>query len=133
MKSSALLPLLFATATGAMTGGSVEEKFRGTWVPATAACNSPLKIVIEANRVSFVNGVQRADYTKLDQCFTCVAGGMSTARQPVWLTTDAMGDSPFIVTLDGTKKTPAVAVDFSNDKKLGARFPLGAATLKRCP
>ena len=116
----------------AMTGGSVEAKFRGTWVPAKAACTSPLKVVIEANRVAFVNGAQRADYAKLEQCFTCAAGGM-TDKQPVWLTTDAMGDSPFIVSLDGTRKQPSVSVDFSNDKKLGARFPLGTEALKRCP
>jgi hypothetical protein len=30
----------------AMTGGSVEAKFRGTWVPASAACASPLKLMI---------------------------------------------------------------------------------------
>lgn len=117
----------------AMTGGSVEAKFRGTWVPGAAACNSPLKLVIDANQVAFVNGAQRAEYKKLEQCFTCVAGGMTTKPQPVWLTTDAMGDSPFTITLDGTRKAASVAVDFSNDKKLGARFPFGAAALKKCP
>jgi hypothetical protein len=34
----------------AMTGGSVEAKFRGTSVPASAACTSPLKLVIEATK-----------------------------------------------------------------------------------
>ncbi len=116
----------------AMTGGSVDAKFRGDWVPAQASCASPLRLMIGANVVSFVNGAQRADFSKLEQCFTCVAGGMSTKPQPVWLTTDAMGDSPFIVTLDGTGRKPAVSVDFSNDKRLGARFPLGAAWLKKC-
>jgi hypothetical protein len=127
------LSVLACGTAQAMTGGSVEARFRGEWVPAKAACGSPVKLVIGANLVSFINGDQRADFSKLDQCFTCVAGGMSTAPQPVWLTTDAMGDSPFTITLDGTRKTVVVAVDFSNDKKLGARFPLGTAALRKCP
>lgn len=45
----------------------------------------------------------------------------------------ALGDSPFTITLDGTRKVPAVAVAFSNHRKLGARFPLGTAALKKCP
>lgn len=132
-RSTLFALLLSGGAAQAMTGGSVDTKFRGDWVPAKAACNSPLRLTIGANLVAFVNGGQRAEYRKLEQCFTCAAGGMSSAPQPVWLTTDAMGDSPFIVMLDGTKKAPLVALDFSNDKKLGARFPFGAAALKKCP
>lgn len=119
-------------AAQAMTGESVEAKFRGTWAPAKAGCASTVKLVIEANQVSFVNGTQRADFKKLEQCFTCAAGGM-VEKQPTLLTTDAMGDSPFTVTMDGTRKQPVVSVDFSNDKKFGARFPLGTAALKQCP
>jgi hypothetical protein len=48
------------------------------------------------------------------------------------LSTDAMGDSPFMITLDGSGKAPRTSVDFSNDSKLGARFPLGTAALKKC-
>jgi hypothetical protein len=132
-QTTLVVGLLACGGVFAMTGGSVEARFRGDWVPAQAACNSPLKLVIGANLVAFVNGSQRAEYRKLEQCFTCAAGGMTTAPQPVWLTTDAMGDSPFIVMLDGTRKAVAVAVDFSNDRKLGARFPLGTAALKSCP
>jgi hypothetical protein len=56
--------ILTMTALGsvtahAMTGGSVDAKFRGTWVPASAACTSPLQLVIEANKVTFVHGAQR--------------------------------------------------------------------------
>ena len=69
--------ILTMTALGsvtahAMTGGSVDAKFRGTWVPASAACTSPLQLVIEANKVTFVHGAQRAEYRQLEQCFTCM-------------------------------------------------------------
>jgi hypothetical protein len=94
---------------------------------AKASCNSPLKVVIEANTVTFVNGAQRAVYPKLEQCFTC----MGRDANIVLLSTDAMGDSPFMIHLDTTKKQP-VLVDFSNDKKLGARFPFGSGALKKC-
>jgi hypothetical protein len=116
----------------AMTGDSVDAKFRGDWVPAQAACNSPLKLVIDANVVTFVNGAQRAEYRKLEQCFSC-AGGAREVDPPTMLSTDAMGDSPWMIYLDRKKKTASLTIDFSNDKKLGARFPLGTAALKRCP
>lgn len=125
--------LLLAGEAGAMTGGSVDARFLGTWSAARGNCASSPKVVIEANRVSFVNGTQRAEFTKLEQCFSCAAGGMTTEPQPVWLTTDAMGDSPFTIVLDATRRTPKVSVDFSNDKRMAARFPLGNAALKKCP
>ena len=49
------------------------------------------------------------------------------------LSTDAMGDSPFMITLDENKKRMSMTVDFSNDKKLAARFPFGTKALKECP
>ena len=56
-----------------MTGGSVAAQFRGEWVPAKAACTSPLRLIIEPNTVTFVKGEDRAEYRKLEQCFTCMA------------------------------------------------------------
>jgi hypothetical protein len=56
------------------------------------------------------------------------------AEDVILLSTDAMGDSPFMITMDGRRKAkPTLSVDFSNDKKLGARFPLGTAALKKRP
>ena len=129
--STLLVATVLAGITAhAMTGGSVEAKFRGTWVPASAACTSPLKLVIEANRVTFVNGAQRAEYRQLEQCFTCMGRDVDNVTL---LSTDAMGDSPFLIYLDASKKQAAVRTDFSNDKKLGGRFPFGPAALKPCP
>jgi hypothetical protein len=121
---------LAGVAAQAMTGGSVYAKFRGTWVPASAACTSPLKLVIEANKITFVNGAQRAEYSRLEQCFTCMGRDVDNVTM---LSTDAMGDSPFMLYLDASKKKATVRTDFSNDKKLGARFPFGTAALKQCP
>ena len=98
------LVALSALACGtvlAMTGDSVAVPFRGTWVPAKATCDSPLKLVIDANVVTFVNGTQRAEFRKLEQCFTCMGRDV---KDMTLLSTDAMGDSPFMITLDGTKK-----------------------------
>ncbi|MGE3539820.1 MAG: hypothetical protein AB7N91_20605 [Candidatus Tectimicrobiota bacterium] len=113
----------------AMTGGSVDVKFRGTWVPAAAACTSPLKLVIEANKVTFVHGAQRAEYNRLAQCFTCMGRDV---EHVTLLSTEAMGDSPFMLYLDASKKQASVRTDFSNDKQLGGRFPFGTAALKPC-
>lgn len=134
MKSMIVSCIAVATLGGAtahaMTGDSVAEAFRGEWVPASAACTSPLKLVIGANVVTFVSGAQREEYKKLEQCFTCMGHDVENVTL---LSTDAMGDSPFMIYLDASEAKPAVRVDLSNDKKLGARFPLGTAGLKKCP
>ena len=49
----------------------------------------------------------------------------------VWLSTDKMGDSPWIFHLD-KKKKQIISSDFSNDKKLAARFSFGNGALKKC-
>jgi hypothetical protein len=123
----AALALLASSSALALTGGSVDPALRGVWVPAKAACGSALKLVVEPNKVTFFNGTQQQAYTKLDQCFSCAGHDVQNV---VWLSTDAMGDSPFIIHFD-TRKRVATEVDFSNDKKLAARFPL-KAPLKRC-
>jgi hypothetical protein len=112
-----------------MTGGSVVVAFRGQWVPAKADCASPLKLIIEPTKVTFVNGSDRAEFNKLEQCFTCMGRDVENITM---LTTDAMGDSPFTIYLDGSKRKAAVQVDFSNDKELRRRFPFGAGALKKC-
>ena len=122
------LGMIAAGTSFAITGGSVDAGVRGTWVPAKAACTSTLKVVVEANKVTFVNGAQQQAYTKLDQCVSCAGRDVQNV---IWLSTDAMGDSPFIIHFDTAKKV-ATHVDFSNDKKLAARFPLGTGPLKRC-
>lgn len=125
------LAALACSAAHALTGGSVDAAFRGDWVPAKAACNSPLKLVIDANVVTFVNGAQRAEYRKLEQCFSCMGHDV---QNMTLLSTDAMGDSPFMITLDGRRKAkPGVSVDVGKPEQLGARFPLGNAPLKKCP
>ena len=112
-----------------MTGGSVASEFRGEWVPAKARCTSPLRLIIGPNMVTFVKGADREEFPKLEQCFTCMGHDVEDITL---LSTDAMGDSPFMIYLDGSKKKAAVTVEFGNDKKLGARFPFGAAALKKC-
>jgi hypothetical protein len=127
--SSLAIAVLAIPASQTMTGGSVAVEFRGEWVPAKAACTSPLRLIIEPTTVTFVKGPDRAEYRKLNQCFSCMGRDVQNIT---WLTTDAMGDSPFIIILDGSKKKAAVSVDFSNDKKLGSRFPFGTGTLRKC-
>ena len=121
---------LAAIPCAAITGGSVHAGFLGAWVPLTAACTSPLKLVIDAGSVSFVNAGRRADFRKLEQCFSCAGHDVQGITM---LSTDAMGDSPFMITLDESKKgRKAMTVDLSNDQKLATRFPFGTAGLKKC-
>lgn len=123
-----VLAALTFGASQTMTGEHVATEFRGEWVPARAACTSPLKLVIEPNVVTFVKGADRAEYRKLEQCFTCAGHDVENVTL---LSTDAMGDSPFTIYLDGSKKKASLSVLY-NDKKLGRRFPFGTAALKKC-
>jgi hypothetical protein len=124
-----IVVLLGAARALAMTGDHVQAQFRGTWVPGSAACTSPLKVEIEANKVSFVNGAQRAEFVRLEQCFSCMGQGVEDV---VLLTTDKMGDSPWQLTLDGRKKGKALVTADFRDTRWGVRFPLGTRALKRC-
>jgi hypothetical protein len=125
------LSLLAYGSTLAMTGDSIAEPFRGSWVPAKASCESPLRLVVDAQAVAFVNGTQRAEFRKLEQCFSCMGRDV---QDMTLLSTEAMGDSPFTITLDGRKKgKPALSADLGNDRKLAARFPLHNVPLKKCP
>jgi len=132
IKAAAFIFTFAALAFGTrqeMTGGSVAAEFRGEWAPAKAGCASTLRLKIDSNAVTFVKGADRAEYRKLDQCFSCAGHDVENVTL---LTTDAQGDSPFTIYLDGSKKRPAVQVYFDNDKKLGARFPFGKASLRKC-
>jgi hypothetical protein len=131
VKNTLLVAFALAAACAqAMTGDNVAAPFRGTWVPANAACTSPLKVEVDANAVTFINGNERQAYRKLEQCFSCMG---QSVQDVTLLTTDQMGDSPWQLYLDSSKKTPAVSADLSGDKKLAARFPFrGGAPLKKC-
>ena len=56
------------TLGNAMAMENVAPEFQGTWVPAKTACSSPLKLTVEPQTVTFVNGTQRQVFNKLDQC-----------------------------------------------------------------
>lgn len=110
--------------------GIVDAGFRGEWIPQKAICAvSPLRLKIDASGVTFANGEDRAEYRKLDQCLSCMGHDVQNITM---LTTDAQGDSPFTIYLDGSKKINSIQVDFGNDKALGRRFPFGTASLKKC-
>lgn len=80
--------------------------------------------------MAFVNGTQRAEFAKREHCFSCM--GVEVENVTL-LSTEAMGEAPFMITLDGRKASkPLVSVDMSNDKEFGARFPLGSAAVKKC-
>src|SRR5215216_7194807 len=119
--SSLATAALASPPSQTMTGGSVAAEFRGEWVPAKADCTSPLKLIIEPTTVTFVKGSDRAEYRKLDQCFTCMGHDV---KDITLLSTDAMGDSPFMIYLDGSKKRAAVTIDFSMIKNLAPAFRL---------
>ena len=124
----ALSAVVFAQPQS-MTDGEVASAFRGEWVPTKARCTSSLRLIIEPNIVTFVKGTDQAEFKKLEQCFSCMGHDVTDITL---LSTDAMGDSPFMIYLDGTKKKPGVTVEFPNDKKLGARFPFDKGALKKC-
>lgn len=96
------------------------------WVPASAARTSPLQLMIEAKRVTCVNGAQRAESRQLEQC--CTGMGRDVTHGTI-----AMGDSPCMIALDASQQQATVGIDGSSDTQLRAHCPFGTAALKHCP
>jgi hypothetical protein len=123
-------------------------EFQGDWVPATADCESDVRLLVTATRMTLVNGADASSYgnvTIAPAYFGPDYRGISVASMPA-----SGGDvPPFTVLFNaGEEKgvtrleiyreskarraTPQVEAVEAVAKKLSERFPLDAVPLKKC-
>ncbi|RPI46598.1 MAG: hypothetical protein EHM59_07025 [Betaproteobacteria bacterium] len=146
----AVLLLSFATqAAFAAAARQVPAEFQGTWVPSTAACDSPLRVQVAADRLTLTNGKD-----------SHVLGGLEMAGPGYFppdyrgisavLFTEFSGHQPVIATFNPDEKKGAARLEMARvvaragnpqlkaynshiaKLNLAKRFPLDKVLLKKC-
>jgi hypothetical protein len=148
------IPLLVALSVAASTSGAaalsaVPAEFQGTWVPSKATCESPVRVLVAADRLTLANGTDSE-----------ALGGIEMAGPGYWgrdyrgimavLITEFSGHQPVIAMFNYGEKKGAAQVEFSpvmpgtataqlkaynahiSKLNLAKRFPLNKVLLKKC-
>ncbi len=133
----------------AFAAGSVPAAFQGTWVSAKAACDSPVRLRITADRLTLANGT---DSESLGGIEIAGPGYFPPGYNGIMavLLTEFSGEQPAMVTFNVGEKKGAALLEFSpvipgkatpqsakynariSKLNLAARFPMAKVTLKRC-
>jgi len=156
MKTRRVLATLCAAvglATGAClaaAAGVVPAEFQGAWVPIKAACDSPLRVLVGADRLTLRNGHDSEPFTGVEMAGSGYFPPGYTGIMAV-LITEFSGDQPVTATFNLREKRGVAQVEFApalpgkgNAQQarynahvarldLAHRFPLHQAPLKRCP
>jgi hypothetical protein len=140
----------FATPLATAQSGPVPAEWQGTWVPVKAACESPVRVVITADRLSLMNGNDKQ-----------AIGGIEMAGPAYWgpdyqgieavLITEFDGQQPVTATFNVGEKKGIAQVAFAavqpgeagnallaaynkriKELNLAKRFPLDLVPLKKC-
>lgn len=125
-------------------------EFQGTWVPKQASCESPLRMVVAADRVTLTNGKDSQSLGGIDMAGPGFFPPNYRGIQAV-LFTEFSGHQPVIVTFNAGEKKGAALAEYSpvqpapkptaqlkaynahiSKLNLAKRFPLDKAPLKKC-
>jgi hypothetical protein len=150
-RSGALLAaaiLLAAGAGNAAAEDKVPADQQGDWVPAKAACQSPLRFRVAETRMTLINGKDSESYGDIGITHTFFGPdyqGISFVAIPEF----NRGDTAFTVYFNADEKKGMTKLSIlvgqeapGNDsynaivraaKKLNQRFPLDNVLLKKCP
>jgi hypothetical protein len=134
----------------AAQGGPVPGEWQGTWVSVEAACDSPVRVVVTADRLTLVNGNDRQ-----------ALGGIEMAGPGYWgpdyqgieavLITEFDGQQPLTAVFNVGEKKGVAQMSFApvqggasgnsllpaynkriTELNLARRFPLHEVPLKKC-
>ncbi len=140
----------FATPLARAQSGPVPVEWQGTWVPIKAACESPVRVVITADRLTLMNGNDKQ-----------AIGGIEMAGPAYWgpdyrgieavLITEFDGQQPVTAVFNAGEKKGIAQVSFApvqpgaggnallsaynkriTELNLAKRFPLHEVSLKKC-
>jgi hypothetical protein len=128
---------------------AVPAGFRGTWVPSKAACESPVRVLVAADRLTLVNGNDSQDLRGIEMAgpgyFPPDYRGIMAV-----LITEFSGHQPVTVLFNLSEKKGVAQADFSpvqpgatnpqgkqynayiSKLNLARRFPLDKVLLKKC-
>jgi hypothetical protein len=129
---------------------AVPAQHRGSWVPAQATCESPVRVVVGADRLTLQNG---SDKEALGGIEMAGPGYFAPGYRGIMavLLTEFSGEQPAMVTFNPREKKGAAQVDFAppipgngtaqssaynariSKLNLGKRFPIDKVLLKKCP
>jgi hypothetical protein len=150
IRACAVALAAFATPMAIAQGGPVPAEWQGTWVPVKAACDSPVRMVITADRLILTNGSDQQ-----------AIGGIEMAGPGYWgpdyqgieavLITEFDGQQPATAVFNAGEKNGLAQVSFASvqpgaagnalltaynkritELSLAKRFPLNQVPLKKC-
>lgn len=154
LRRAGAIPLLVALSVAASTSGAaalnaVPAEFQGTWVPSKATCESPVRVLVSADRLTLANGKDSE-----------ALGGIEMAGPGFWgpdyrgimavLITEFSGHQPVSATFNLGERKGTAQVEFSpvmpgkataqltpynahiSKLNLAKRFPLNKVLLKKC-
>ena len=129
----AALSLSVATFTLAEAGPITLE---GTWAPKSLGCNSSLKLVVNTEAVSLVNGSDRYSEPRIKfvECLACEGGARYTGIA-IWLIPDTNPESwaPFSIQYNAKEERGRTIVHIEEIQfDIKHRFPLDRVELRAC-
>ena len=138
-----------ASTAGAAAPNAVPAEYQGTWVPAKATCESPVRVLVAADRLTLANGKDSE-----------ALGGVEMAGPGYWgpdyrgimavLITEFNGHQTVTASFNYGEKKGAAQVEFApvmpgtataqlkaynahiSKLNLAKRFPLNKVLLKKC-
>ena len=134
---------------GAAGPRSVPADYQGRWVPAKAACDSPVAVMIAADRLTLANGKDSQSFTEVEMAGPGYWGPDYRGITAVLLT-EVSGHQPVTAVFNAGEKKGVAEVDFApvqprastapakaynahiSKLNLAKRFPLNKVPLKKC-
>jgi hypothetical protein len=143
------LGIVAAASCSAALAGGVPATFHGTWVPAKGACDSPLRLLVGAERLTLENRGERESLGGIEMAGPGYFAPGYSGIMAV-LITEFEGQQPATMTFNVNEKKGVARIEFAPplpgkatpqlsaynariDKlALAKRFPIDKAALKRC-
>jgi len=142
--------VLAASASLAVAQHAVPAEFQGRWVPASAKCDSPLRMQVSADRLTLANG---SDSQMLGGVEMAGPGYFAPGYRGIMAVaiTEFSGHQPAIATFNPDEKKGMALLEFTQVSpgkpnpqlraynahiaklNLTKRFPLNRVLLKKCP
>jgi len=144
--------IALAAALGAshvLAASAVPAQLQGGWVPATAGCDSPVRVQVAASNLTLVNGSDKQPLGGIEMAGPGYFAPGYRGIQAV-LITEFDGQQPATMTFNAMEKKGVAQIDFSpvvpgnataqskaynariSQLNLAKRFPLNKVALKKC-